>query len=113
MKRVTRLRYASWAVVVSVLPAEASRTEELLENYCYSCHDEWEQKGGLQLDVLGQMPLESRLDVLNRVQEQLYLGQMPPKKKKKQPTEAERSKMLSWVAAELKKHNASTLEGKL
>ena len=102
-----------WAVVFSLLSVKASGAEELLENYCYSCHDEWEQEGGLQLDELGQMPLESRLDVLNRVQEQLYLGQMPPKKKKKQPTETERVKMLSWVAAELKKHDASTLEGKL
>ena len=113
LKRVTSSRCVLGTVVASVLYAEVSEAEELLENYCYSCHDEWEQKGGLQLDELGQMPLESRLDVLNRVQEQLYLGQMPPKKKKKQPTEAERSKMLSWVAAELKKHNASTLEGKL
>ena len=113
LKRVTSSRCVLGTVVASVLSAEVSEAEELLENYCYSCHDEWEQKGGLQLDELGQMPLESRLDVLNRVQEQLYLGQMPPKKKKKQPTEAERSKMLSWVAAELKKHNASTLEGKL
>ena len=113
LKRVTSSRCVLGTVVASVLSAEVSEAEELLGNYCYSCHDEWEQKGGLQLDELGQMPLESRLDVLNRVQEQLYLGQMPPKKKKKQPTEAERSKMLSWVAAELKKHNASTLEGKL
>ena len=113
LKRVTSSRCVLGTVVASVLYAEVSEAEELLGNYCYSCHDEWEQKGGLQLDELGQMPLESRLDVLNRVQEQLYLGQMPPKKKKKQPTEAERSKMLSWVAAELKKHNASTLEGKL
>ena len=113
LKRVTSSRCVLGPVVASVLSAEVSEAEELLENYCYSCHDEWEQKGGLQLDELGQMPLESRLDVLNRLQEQLYLGQMPPKKKKKQPTEAERSKMLSWVAAELKKHNASTLEGKL
>ena len=113
LNRVALFRCVFGVIVVSFLSAEASGAEGLLENYCYSCHDEWEQKGGLQLDELGQVPLESRLDVLNRVQEQLYLGQMPPKKKKKQPTEAERSKMLSWVAAELKKHNASTLEGKL
>jgi hypothetical protein len=113
LNRVALSRCVFGAVVVSFLSAKASGAEDLLENYCYSCHDEWEQKGGLQLDELGQMPQESRLDVLNRVQEQLYLGQMPPKNKKKQPNEAERSKMLSWVAAELKKHNASTLEGKL
>lgn len=96
-----------------LLPVSASGTEALIENYCYSCHDEWEQKGNVQLDVLGEMPLASRLDLLNKVQEQIYFGQMPPKKKKKQPTEAERAEILAWVAAELKKHNASTLEDKL
>ena len=85
LNRVALSRCVFGAVVVSFLSAKASGAEDLLENYCYSCHDEWEQKGGLQLDELGQMPQESRLDVLNRVQEQLYLGQMPPKNKKKQP----------------------------
>lgn len=99
--------------MVWVLPVGASGDETLLKNYCYSCHDEWEQKGNLQLDALGSLPLESRLNVLNKVQEQLYFGQMPPKKKKKQPSEEERAKLLEWVGAELKKHKASTLEDKL
>ncbi len=87
--------------------------EGLLENYCYSCHDEWEQKGNLQLDQLGKLSLESRLDVFNKIQEQLHFDQMPPKKKKKQPNEAERAQLLQWVSDELKKHDASTLEDKL
>ena len=90
-----------------------AKPAEILENYCYSCHDEWEQKGDLQLDQLGKLPLDGRLDVFNKIQEQVYLGQMPPKKKKKQPTEAERAELLEWVGTELKKHDASTLEDKL
>ena len=113
LRKLVQWRCAFVAMAVFGLPAGASGTEALLENYCYSCHDEWEQKGNLQLDVLDTLPLESRLGVLNKVQEQLYFGQMPPKKKKKQPTMAERSEMLAWVAAELKKHDASTLEDKL
>jgi len=92
---------------------EMGKTGELFENYCHSCHDEWEQKGELRLDQLGSLPLEARLEVLNQIQEQLYFEQMPPKKKKKQPSEAERKMMLSWVAAELGRHQASTLEDKL
>ncbi len=113
LRKLVRSRCAFVAMTVFGLPVGASGAEALLENYCYSCHDEWEQKGNLQLDVLDTLPLESRLGVLNKVQEQLYFGQMPPKKKKKQPTVAERSEMLAWVAAELKKHDASTLEDKL
>ncbi len=112
LKTTLRSRRVFVAVLLC-LPAGASGSEELLENYCYSCHDEWEKKGNVQLDVLGKLSLESRLDVLNKVQEQLYFGQMPPKKKKKQPSDAERAKMLAWVGAELKKHHASTLEDKL
>lgn len=113
LRKLVQWRCAFVAMAVFGLPAGVSGTEALLENYCYSCHDEWEQKGNLQLDLLDTLPLESRLDVLNKVQERLYFGQMPPKKKKKQPTVAERSEMLAWVAAELKKHEASTLEDKL
>ena len=79
----------------------SAKPDELFENYCHSCHDEWEQKGELRLDQLDSLPLEARLDVLNKVQEQLYFEQMPPKKKK-QPKVAERKEMLAWVAGELK-----------
>ena len=98
------------------LPAwaqEKPEATELLGNYCYSCHDEWEQKGDLRLDQLDELTLEERLDLLNRVQEQLFIKEMPPKKKEKQPTEGERADLLAWISGELGKHNASTLEAKL
>ena len=94
------------------LVGASAKPDQLFENYCHSCHDEWEQKGELRLDQLDSLPLEARLDVLNKIQEQLYFEQMPPKKKK-QPKVAERKEMLAWVAGELKKHKASTLEEKL
>ncbi|MDB4537408.1 DUF1588 domain-containing protein [Akkermansiaceae bacterium] len=97
---------------VPVMAIESS-AGNFLENYCFSCHDEWEKKGGLRLDQLDSLPLEARLEVFNKIQEQLYFGQMPPKKKEKQPGVAERKEMLAWVAGELKKHHASTLEDKL
>ena len=86
---------------------------ELLENYCWTCHDEWEEKGNVRLDLLDELPLENRLDLLNKVQEQVYFQQMPPKRKKKQPTAEEREELLAWLASELGKHQASTLEDKL
>ena len=86
---------------------------KLVENYCWSCHDEWETKGNVRLDQLDKLSLDQRLDLLNKIQEQLYFRQMPPKQKKKQPTEVERAELLAWVSAELGKHKASTLEDKL
>jgi hypothetical protein len=88
------------------------RAGELLKTYCFSCHDEDTQKGDIRLDTIAKLPLDTRLDLLNRVQEQVYFGEMPPKKKT-QPTEAERNVLTEWISKELRAHNASKLEDKL
>lgn len=87
-------------------------SEELLEHYCFSCHDEETQKGDIRLDNLAELDLGKRLDLLNRMQEQLYFQHMPPKKKR-QPEEQERKELLAMFTKELGLHKASTLEGKL
>ena len=84
----------------------------VLETHCLDCHDADTQKGEVRLDALDGMALEARLDLLNRVQEQLFLKEMPPKKKS-QPSEAERTALVDWVRGELRKHGASKLEEKL
>ena len=86
--------------------------ETLLETYCYDCHDEDTQKGDIRLDNLAGLPTPKRMDLLNRVQEQVYFRYMPPEKKK-QPGEEGREAMLARVSEDLAKHRASTLEGKL
>jgi hypothetical protein len=95
----------SWA-------APPPEVEVILDNYCFSCHDADKQKGEIRLDHLGTLPLDARLDLLNRVQEQLYIKGMPPTKKQP-PAPAERKQLTEWVSAELKAHDASTLEDKL
>ena len=84
---------------------------DLVETYCLDCHDET-QKGDIRLDDLAKLDLPKRLDMLNRVQEQIYFRHMPPKKKD-QPGEGEREALLDFLSRELAKHEASTLEGKL
>ena len=91
------------------LPEE---TDVLLDRYCYSCHDEETQKGDTRLDNLSGLDTSKRLDLLNRMQEQVYFQHMPPKKKR-QPAEDERAAILAMISAELKVHQASTLEDKL
>lgn len=85
----------------------------LLEANCYDCHDEWEQKGEIRLDQLETLSLSFRLDLLNKMQEKIRFKEMPPRKEKEQPTDAERTALLKWLSGELKKHNASKLEDKL
>jgi Protein of unknown function (DUF1588)/Protein of unknown function (DUF1592)/Protein of unknown function (DUF1585) len=83
-----------------------------LNSYCYSCHDADVQKSDVRLDNLESLSLDARLDLLNRMQEQIFIGEMPPKKKK-QPTEAERKQALAWISQALGEHGASKLEDKL
>jgi hypothetical protein len=85
---------------------------EILENHCFSCHEEGMEKGDVRLDNLDELTLAARLDLMNRVQEQVYLKQMPPKKKA-QPSEKEREDLVAWLWTELHTHNASKLEDKL
>lgn len=120
-----RLLCSGWlALAAAILSATAMSAQSavpfhvdaevgvLLDRYCYSCHDEDTQKGDIRFDNLETLPLETRLDLMNRMQEQVYLSQMPPAKKK-QPAEEERKRLGSWLWGELNVYKASKLEDKL
>ena len=89
------------------------KLDSAMSNYCFSCHDDDIQKGDIRLDNLQTVDQDKRLDLLSRIQEQVYFGHMPPKKKKQQPGDGERQTMLSAISSELARYNASTLEEKL
>jgi hypothetical protein len=91
------------------LPPQA---RELLSYYCYECHDSDRDEGMIQLNNLESLKQPARLEVLNKVLEQVYSGEMPTKKGE-QPTEKERDALASWAWTELKIFNASKLEDKL
>ena len=93
--------------------AMPDKMEDLLANYCFDCHDDETKKGEVQLDNLETLALKDRLDLLNRVQEQIFIKEMPPKKKKAQPSDFEREQLHDWMTAELRKHKASRFEEKL
>ncbi len=90
----------------------SKKTDDLLATYCYDCHEDGTEKGDIRLDNLAEIKITQRLDLLNRMQEQIYFGHMPPKKKD-QPSPAERDSLLAFISDELKLYSASTLEGKL
>ena len=54
------------------------QAEAVMERHCLDCHDAETQKGDVRLDGLDGLPLEPRLELLNRLQEQVHLKQMPP-----------------------------------
>lgn len=85
----------------------------ILEDNCWSCHEDGTEKGDLRLDNLDELPAALKLKTLDRVQEQVFFKQMPPRDKRQQPTAEERAELLSWLSGELSKHKASSLEEKL
>jgi hypothetical protein len=93
--------------------AMPDKMEDLLANYCFDCHDDETKKGEVRLDNLATLALKDRLDLLNRVQEQIFIKEMPPRKRKAQPSDSEREQLHDWMTVELRKHKASRFEEKL
>ena len=92
-----------------VLP---SNIQSVITKRCVDCHNGDTSEGNARLDVLTGMKQDERLELLNKAQEQLFFGLMPPEDET-QPSESERTQLLDWFSAELKKHNASKLDEKL
>ncbi len=71
--------------------------DAVLQNHCHDCHDDETQKGDVNLHEFPKLDHDAALELLNRMEEQVYLSQMPPKKKR-QLTDAEREKLLGWIS---------------
>jgi mono/diheme cytochrome c family protein len=108
------------AAFASVSPAEdvtdalvvPKEVHAVIKSRCIECHGADESEGDVRLDNLAALSLDARLALLNKAQEQLFFGLMPPKDEE-QPTAAQRGRLADWVSTELGKHNASKLEDKL
>jgi len=85
--------------------------QAVLAKYCAECHGE-KPRGGARLDGLAALGPNERLDLLNKVQDQLFFGMMPPPKDD-QPTASEAKALADWVRAELRSHKASKLDDRL
>ncbi len=73
----------------------------ILENYCYDCHADGMNKGGVAFDTFNPnaKPAESR-DLWLKALKNLRSGLMPPAKKM-QPTEAEKQVVLNWIKSDV------------
>jgi mono/diheme cytochrome c family protein len=81
------LRFA----ILTLLSALASAAEPrvFLEKHCYECHDKETKKGGLDLESLGSE--KKQLDHWIKIHDAVADGEMPPAKKKSQPTASEKA----------------------
>lgn len=88
--------------------SDATRTA--LDRYCVACHSGDEAAADVRLDGWTGSRT-SQLELLNRVQEQLFFGLMPPADAD-QPSAADRDALASGLSQTLRAHNASRLDEK-
>lgn len=105
-------KFVMWSVIVlltlpSFVTGAETKAELLLEKYCYSCHDQDTDKGDIRLDNLRSLKNNDMKNLLEKVREQVYFKNMPPEKKKKQPTSEERKALFDWASGYLEKVGGS------
>jgi hypothetical protein len=72
----------------------------LIEKYCVDCHDADVTKGDLNLDrFMTQAQAVDSLALWQRAGMRIENKEMPPKKKKDQPTDEERALIVKWIAS--------------
>ena len=88
-------------VILTLLSALASAAEPraFLEKHCYECHDKETKKGGLDLESLGSE--KQQLDRWIKIHDAVADGEMPPAKKKTQPTTTERNAFVAELDTRL------------
>lgn len=84
----------------------------VLNKFCVECHGEQTREAEVRLDSLASLEKTARLEVMGKAQEQVAFGLMPPRDAS-QPSAEQRQLVADWLASELRKNNAPTLEDKL
>jgi hypothetical protein len=70
----------------------------LLDQQCFDCHDEVEKKGGLDLSVFkDEAAVMKDRKIWRSVYEKVESHQMPPPKRKSQPAEQDRQRLMEWI----------------
>ncbi|QDU75822.1 hypothetical protein Pan97_28640 [Bremerella volcania] len=91
------------------VPTEVQAT---LANHCNGCHGEDASEGGVRFDNLNQLNVETQLSLLNRAQDQLFFGLMPPEDSD-QLALGDHKRLADWMRGELQGHGVSQLDARL
>ena len=84
----------------------------VLREHCLECHQGDSAEGGVRLNNLNAATLPKQLDLLNRAQDQLFFGLMPPEDAA--PLDQREQRILAdWMRSELRLRHASKLDEKL
>jgi mono/diheme cytochrome c family protein len=94
------LAFLCTVAIANAAPDFTRDIRPLLETHCFDCHgDEAKPKGGVNLERFGtDAAVMADREVWGSVFNKVESHQMPPPKRDSQPTDAERAKMLAWIA---------------
>ena len=82
----------------------ANKATPLLSKYCFECHGEKTQKGGIEVHQLNSADAALRHHrFLENIAEQVESGDMPPDDEDVLPTDAERKQLVDEIRSVLKK----------
>ena len=81
-------------------PSTGPAVGAVLRQYCFACHNERAQIGGLALDSLDMTQVAERPDVWEEVVRKLRTGAMPPAGRPR-PAAAEADTVATWLETEL------------
>jgi len=84
----------------------------VIESACMDCHHGESAEAGVRFDQFEVLNQTAKIDLLNRVQDQLFFELMPPEDAD-QPRDAERERLTGWLRRELRARKASKLDEKL
>lgn len=74
----------------------------ILEEHCFDCHGDGSSKGGLSLDNWESKKERLQdMEVWKDIMKNVASKTMPPPKRKSQPTEPERKKIVKWIESEV------------
>lgn len=90
------------------LPPQAT---QLIEQSCVECHNKNVAEGDVQLDELHQLDQAARLELLTRVQEQVFVGLMPPEDAEALSS-SDRRQLVQWLTDKLAQHEITGLSEK-
>jgi hypothetical protein len=92
---------AGWGAAKKPLPSYDKDVQPILEKYCYDCHGDGMDKGGLALDAFKtREEMLAARDKWKMVAHNVHLGEMPPVKKP-QPTLEQRDLINDWIDREV------------
>jgi hypothetical protein len=86
--------------------------QAIVTSRCMDCHSGESAEGSVRFDNFARLKLDAKLELLNRSQDQIFFGLMPPDDAE-QPGPKERDLLAGWLRRELRSRNASKLDDKL